>query len=425
MRKNIFYSTIVLILLSAIAKILSFAVRIYLARELSTPAMNLYSIALPTLVFLIALAQMGIPSALSKIIAQSKNPLNGILTSFILSLVNNILIIILFLIMIPFLSNYLFHDPNMDGLLRSMIAMLPMVTLSGLCKAILQGKQHHAIACTSQIFEEIFRLIYLILTFSTSINHPTDLASIAMFSIFVGEVGSTLFMLFYLFITKDPFKRRQHDLHLFHFKEILASSIPMTSARLIGSFTYFLEPILFFSFSNSIQFENMYGSFNGYVMPLLTMPSFISVTLAGALLPTFVYEKKHNHLDHAKKIFYMMSTICLFISSFCAITTFLFPEIILEFFYHTTQGANQLRITSLPFALYSLQPVFSSMLHALNLSSQALIDTVIGCILRLCILLFLTPTFNENTLILAIVISMLTTTLMHAYRILKSLKSLK
>ncbi len=91
MKKKIFYATISLILLSTIAKILSFIVRIYLARALPLEAMNLYSLTMPTLVFLIALAQMGIPTALSKVIAQSVNPLNGILSSFILSLINNLI----------------------------------------------------------------------------------------------------------------------------------------------------------------------------------------------------------------------------------------------------------------------------------------------------------------------------------------------
>ncbi|WP_294561273.1 oligosaccharide flippase family protein [uncultured Traorella sp.] len=424
MKKKIFYATISLILLSTIAKILSFIVRIYLARTLSLEAMNLYSLAMPTLVFLIALAQMGIPTALSKVIAQSVNPLNGILSSFILSLINNLILITLFLIMIPFLSTHLFKDIQISSILKSMVFMIPMVTLSGLCKAILQGKQHHAIACASQIFEEVFRIIFLIIGFSLFLKDARSLATTAMFSVFVGECGSTLFMLAFLFIKKHPLKRRQHDLKKEHFLEILSLSVPMTSARLIGSLTYFLEPIIFLAFADPVLLKNAYGIFNGYVLPLLTMPSFISVTLASALLPTFVYEKKHNHLEKAKKIFYMMSLICLLISLTCALTTYFFPSEILQLFYKTKEGSAFLKNSSLPFIFYSLQPVLSSILHALDQSKKALIDTLLGCLLRLAILALLTPLLQENTLILAIVASMLTTTFLHALRVCWSLKKL-
>lgn len=425
MKKNILYSTLILIILSAIAKILSFLVRIYLARSLPLQAMNLYSLAMPSLVFLIALAQMGIPGALSKVIAQSNNQLNGILSAFLLSLVNNIILILVFVCMIPLLSKNLFHNSEMSQILKSMIYMIPMVTLSGLCKAILQGNQHHMIACSSQIFEEIFRLFYLIIRISNPIANIMEYASIAMFSVFIGECGSTIYMLVFLFLKKHPLRKRQHDLRKDHFYEILSLSIPMTSSRLIGSLTYFLEPIFFLSFSNHLLLENAYGIFNGYVLPLLTMPSFVSVTLSSVLLPTFVYKKKHHQVTDAMKIFYIISFICIFISFICALITFLFPSQILQLFYHTSEGAKMLKYISIPFIFYSLQPVFSSILHALDLSKLALIDTVIGCVFRLLFILIFTPSMNENALLISISSSMLITTLFHGFHIKHSIKILK
>lgn len=425
MKKNLLYSTIYLILLSTIAKILSFGVRIYLARQLPLEAMSTYSLAVPSLIFLIALAQMGIPSALSKVIAESKNQMNGILSAFILSIINNFVLILIFVCIIPILANNLYHDAEMTRILKSMIYMIPMVTLSGLCKAILQGNQYHLTACASQIFEEVFRIIYLVTRFSYPVENFMEYASIAMFSIFIGEIGSTLYMLTYLFIKKHPLKRRQHDLRKNHFYEILSLSVPMTSARLIGSLTYFLEPIFFLSFSNHFLLEESYGIFNGYVLPLLTMPSFISITLSSVLLPTFVYHKKHNNLDHAMHIFYLMSFICIFISSCWTMITFFFPTQILQLFYNTSEGVEMLKITSLPFILYSLQPVFSSILHALNQSKKALIDTTLGCITRLLLILFFTSTLNEIALLLSITISMIITTFLHGLRIYSSIKNLK
>ena len=422
MKKNIIYSTLFLIIISSLSKVLSFIVRIYLARKLPQVALSDYSIVMPTLVFLISLAQMGIPPALSKILAESKNQLNGILTAFILSFMNNILIITIFICLIPVLSNHLFHDLAFSRILRSMIYMIPMVTLSGLLKAILQGNQHHYIASSSQIFEEVFRIFYLIIRFSYPVDSMMEYASIAMFSIFIGEIGSTIYMLIFIFLKKNIFKRRQHDIKANMFLELLSLSLPMSASRLIGSFTYFLEPIIFLSYFNHVQMENIYGIFNGYVLPIITISSFVGMTLSGVLLPTFVYQKTHYHIKKAVHTFISMSLICLSISFICSLITFLNPNQILNLFYHTEQGSHILRIFSIPFIFYSLQPIFSSILHALNLSKKAMFDTIIGCILRLCILL-LTPFIHEYSLYFAIIISMLTTTLLHAFHIYKSLKS--
>ena len=426
LKKKIFQSTLLLIVLSAISKILSFGVRIYLGRKLNSEAMGYYSLAMPTLVFLIALAQMGIPSALSKVIAQKEKPYISIMASLILSVVNNTCLILIFLFFIPRLSVMIFQRGDMELLLKAMIAMIPMVTLSGILKGILQGQQHHATACASQIFEEIFRIIYLILFFQNGFISPLHLAQGAMFSIFIGECGSTLFMLIVMYWDKKPMKYDHEVLKIHHFSEILELSIPMTSARFIGSFTYFIEPMIFLAFAvNASSMSEAYGILNGYVMPLITMPSFISVTLASALLPSFTYEFSHGHIAKAKKIFYVIFSVCLSIGVVCSLICFLFANELLTLFYGNPQGASFLRMLSIPFMIYSLQPVLSSVLHALNRSKRALFDTLMGCILRLAILFFFTVIFHELTLIYALCSGMVLTTLLHGFHVIAAFWELR
>ena len=74
MKKTVFVSAFHLIYISVLAKILSFLVRILLARKLGSEAMNYYSLTAPTMVFLISMVQQGIPGALSKLSAQKSNP---------------------------------------------------------------------------------------------------------------------------------------------------------------------------------------------------------------------------------------------------------------------------------------------------------------------------------------------------------------
>ena len=422
MKKKIIQSTMILIVLSLIAKALSFIVRIYLARVMSEDAMSIYSLASPTLVFLITIAQMGIPAALSKVIASKDNSRSVVISSIILSVVNNIIVSALFMIFIPILSLIILKQSSIEGVLKAMIPMIPLVTLSGLLKGYLQGKQEHVKACTSQIFEEVFRLIFLIIAF-TRIDSltPIKMAEIAMLSICIGEVGSSLYM-FLVCMKKQPILERFHhpieQITRNSFAELLSISIPMTSSRLIGSLTYFFEPILLVLKSvDPTSLVRAYGQLNGYVLPIITMPSFITVTLSSTLLPSFTYENTHGNPKRARKIFYVMLSVCFFIGLATSLIVFFFTDECLMLFYHNTHGSKFLKSLALPFTLYSLQPVLSSMLHAIDKSKLAMMDTLLGCILRLFIITFLTPIYKEQALLIALTSSMLLTTLLHGFHV--------
>lgn len=421
MKKKLIQSTIILIVISVIAKALSFGIRIFLARKLNEDAMSIYSLASPTLVFIITLAQMGIPSALSKVIAQNKQHHAALFSSILLSLLNNIIVMGLFSLLIPLLSTLILKQDAVRPVLKAMIPMIPMVTLSGLLKGYLQGRQQHIAATTSQIFEEIFRFLYLIIAFNTTITSPIQLAEIAMFSIFIGECASSCYMFLFCMIKNDIkiSSRNPFDyLHKSAFDEILSLSIPMTSSRLIGSLTYFLEPILLvLNVKNVDAAIHAYGQLNGYVLPIITMPSFITVTLASTLLPAFTYEISRNNHLRAYKIFQVIFTTCLLIGLISSSIAFFFTNECLNLFYHNTSGAAYLKALAWPFAFYALQPVLSSMLHALNQSKKALLDTTLGSISRLLIVTFLTPVLNETALPVALMVSMLITTSLHAFNV--------
>ena len=101
MKKKLIKITFLMLLYSCMAKALSFFVRIYLARSLPLESMNYYSLASPTLLLLITLAQMGIPNAMSKLIASKKAEQSTLCASLIFSFVNNLLLFLVMVLLIP------------------------------------------------------------------------------------------------------------------------------------------------------------------------------------------------------------------------------------------------------------------------------------------------------------------------------------
>lgn len=429
MKKTIIRSTFYLIILSIIAKAMSFIVRIILARSLSAEAMNYYSLAMPTMVIMITLAQMGIPSALSKVIAQQKNHRNSLKAAIFISIVNNLILTIFFLIFIPLLSHFILKQSNMVSVGMAIIPLIPMVTLSGILKGYLLGIQHHIAATSSQIFEELSRIIFLFVMFTLYPTMTTiQMAVLAMFSITVGEICSSLYMLFIIFrnrrlpnIWRHPFK----DLKRNHFDDVLQVSIPMTGSRLIGSITYFLEPIVMvigLSTFNADIMVNAYGQLNGYVLPIITMPSFVTITLSNMLLPSFTYHYTRGNDRHAKKLFNIILGCCFMIGIACSFICFTYSEELLILFYNNSKGAELLKSLAWPFALYALQPALSSMLHALSQSRKAMSDTLIGSIVRILCVALLTSKIFALSLPLAMTLGMMVTTILHAINIAIALR---
>lgn len=425
MKKKIFISAFHLIYLSILAKLLSFFVRILLARKLGSEAMTYYSMTVPTMVFLISVVQQGIPGALSKLTAQSKYPKMPLIASISITAITTFFTILLYILLLPYLAKDLLHDVQLIPVLKAILPLLPTVACSGLLKGYLQGIQHHYQANITQFYEEAARIFFLVVCFQFIPMHdPITLAALAMFSVTVGELASCLYMLIHLrfrlqhiCILPKTFRSFPHT----QIKEILCISMPMMGSRITGSLTYFLEPIFMLLLLDPASSQKViagYGLLNGYTLPLLTMPSFLSITLSNYLLPSFSYAIAHRQMKQAKKSGCSILICCLLFGIAYSFFCFFFHTQIFHLFYHTSNGSYQLHLLSIPFLLYSLQPPLSALLHACSYSAQAFCDTLLGSLFRLLCVLLLTPLWQEYALLIALTGGMLITTLLHAVRLL-------
>ena len=109
MKKNKFIrSSIILIMGGLITKALGMLVRIILTRQIGTHGIGLYSMIAPTFLLLISISGMGLTTALNVLISSKKyNVKNIIITSLIISLSIDIIIIIFLNIYAKALATYL------------------------------------------------------------------------------------------------------------------------------------------------------------------------------------------------------------------------------------------------------------------------------------------------------------------------------
>ena len=104
MKNKFVKSTLILMLGGAITKILGMIIKIVTNRLIGVEGLGVYMLITPTFMLLIAIAQLGFPIAISKLVAEEKNNnKNLVFSSLPISLTINIIIMIILLFSISFI----------------------------------------------------------------------------------------------------------------------------------------------------------------------------------------------------------------------------------------------------------------------------------------------------------------------------------
>ena len=306
MKNKFIKSTIILMLGGLITKILGMFIKIVLTRTISLEGIGMYSLILPTFNLFITLSSIGFPIAISKMVSEHKiNNKRIILPTIPLIIIFNLFLIMIIFIIAPVLSNNLLHNKDLYYPLVAIGLTLPFIGISSIIKGYFFGVEKMFPTILSNIIEQLIRLFLTITLIDKLMNYSLIVAITGVVLINILSEGISILVLM-IFIPKgkdisiDDFKIDK-DL----FKDLLHISIPATGSRLIGSITYFFEPIILTFALNfagySPQFITInYGIINGYVYPLLLLPSFFTMAISNALLPVISNSYSHKNYLYTK-----------------------------------------------------------------------------------------------------------------------------
>ncbi len=428
MKEKFIKSILILIVGGLLTKVLGMIIKIVMSRLIGTEGLGLYMIILPTFSLFIGLGQFGLPTALSKLIAENtKNNKRLFFSILPITFIINILLIGFIIIFSHPLSNLL-HNPKTYLPLLAISLVIPFTSLSSICRSYFFGKEQMLPHVISNITEDIVRLLLMIIGIPYFLPKGIEYAvCFIILSNVISELTSIIILILFLpkniKITKNDLKPRKD-----YMKESLSIGIPTTTGRLIGSIGYFLEPILlttsllYCNYSSSF-ITREYGILSGYVMPLLLLPSFFTMAISQALLPVVAKEYERKNYSYVKRkvkqaIFY---SLCIGIPA--TIFFMLIPEIPLKLIYNTSEGINYIRILA-PICLFQyIQSPLSSTLDALGKSKDAMIATLLGVITRSILLVILSLLkIGLYGLIIAISINVLVVTFYSLKKVKKYLK---
>ena len=209
------------------------------------------------------------------------------------------------------------------------------------------------------------------------------------------------------------------------FKDVLNVSLSATGSRLIGSISYFLEPIILTFILTSIGYSNdyivfEYGVIGGYVFPLLLIPSFFTMAISTSLLPVISNNYARGNYNYTKRKLKQAISFSLGIGIFFTMIFMIFPKELLHFIYNTNFGDNYVKFVAPFFLLHYIQGPLTSYMQAVNQAKEAMIGTLVGAIIKNLLLLILPIFIGIWGFVIASIVNIIYVTIQHVYYVKKS-----
>ena len=392
MKNKFARATFILMIGGLFTKILGFIIKIIYTRLIGEDGVSLYMLIFPTYSLLITIASLGLPIAISKLVAQKKNSSQKIVFSLTpVMLFLNALIIIIMLFLSPYIAQYLLHQSQVSILLIFCSLTLPFISISSIIKGYFYGKQRMLPHTVSNVGEQLIRLVLIVLVipYLLTINSTMAVGGLILLNIVSESVSVIIFLLF----LPKGFKINKNELKpdLGTIKDVFEQSIPTVSSRLIGNIGFFFEPIiltnvLLFSGYTKEFILREYGVFNGYVLGLLLLPAFFTMAVSSSLIPEISRYAGINNYEMVKRRFKQALNLSIIVGAFISLIIFFFAKELLYLVFNTSSGVEYIKVLTPFFVLFYIEGPLIATLQALGKARICMRITLIGIIIKLLLM---------------------------------------
>jgi stage V sporulation protein B len=323
MSKNaLIKGTLILTLAALVTRVLGVAQRIPLQRVLGDQGMATYGIAYNIYGILLIVATVGIPSALSKQMAEyhalgqyhEANRTYQAARNF--SLLAGVITALILYALAPFYAVYISHDPEAVLSIRAIAPALLFFPLISIMRGYFQGLQFMSPPGLSQVSEQILRVgtavVFPLLLLSTGATREIAVAG-ASFGAVAGSFGALAVLIFYF---KRNSKERKQKIRSqvsfrqlqrkFIYKKLLKTAIPISLASTAIPLIYFIDSSTVISLlSNQLGYDgakNMLGILTGRAQSLASIPPILAIALSSAVLPAVASAYSRRDLREVERM---------------------------------------------------------------------------------------------------------------------------
>jgi stage V sporulation protein B len=321
-RNTLIRGTLILTLASFVTRILGVAQRVPLQRILGDQGMATYGIAYNIYGILLIVATVGIPSALSKQIAEYQTlekyheAKQTYEASRNFALLTGVFAALFLYIISPYYAVHISNDPEATLSIRAIAPALLLFPVISIMRGYFQGLQSMSPTGISQVVEQILRvgvaLIFPLALFQAGYSSEVAIAG-ASFGAAAGGVGALAVMLYFFSKTERSRSRqvrKQKSWETLSRKEIytnlLKIAIPISLASTAIPLIYFIDSSTTISLLKShmspIDAKNMLGILTGRAQSLAAIPPILAIALSSAVLPAVASAYSQKDLEEVNRM---------------------------------------------------------------------------------------------------------------------------
>lgn len=443
-KQSFIIGTLILLSAGIFNRILGFIPRIMLPRLIGAEGVGLYQLGWPFLSVILTIVVGGIPLAVAKMVAKAEaegdeRQIRSILRiSLTLAIVLSLFFTGLCLATSSWITTYLLTDSRVYFTFLCMSPIIPIVAVSAVLRGYFQGRQNMIPPAVSQIIETILRIIMMLIFAYALLPYGIPFAAAgAMLGILAGEIAGVVVLLIYyrtakpasLPINKGSTEELGKTGGLRLFKNFLKITVPVTGSRLIGSSSYLLEAILIAQglaaagIITSIA-TAQYGALQGMVIPILLLPSALTSALSISLIPSLSEAAARKDLKTVHSRLHQSIRLALIAGAPFSVIMFVLAEPLCELLYNQPQVGSMLAMMA-PIGLFLyIQAPLQASLQALDRPGIALMNTLLGALVKLVLILILVrqPEFGIKGAIIASNANIILVTSLHLISVKRWLK---
>lgn len=390
-----------------ITRMIGFLTSILLARYLGPEGIGLLMMAHPLVPMLITLTSLGLPVAISKLVAEAEaqgdaGKVKRILqVSLSLTVTISIVLTAGAYIGSKSIASVILADQRAYYAMLAIIPIAPLVAISSVLKGFFRGKQNMKPIAISDVIENIVQIAVIVMLVQALLPHGIEYAAAgAMACSVIGEGSGLLYLLIMFALHKRkshaetaspatvPLPNKKHTLY-----ELLQIGLPSTGQGFIHSIYRAFKPALVIKSMaiagiGTALATKQYGLLMGYAFPLLVFPTFIMSSLSTALIPSISEANAggnrrliHQRIDQAIQLAFIVGAPCTLILYMWAIplTTVL---------YHAPEAGSLLKLLAPFFLLHYFEEPLHAILLGIGRIRTVMWNFIIGTVLQASAIFF-------------------------------------
>lgn len=389
-KKSIFKSVAVVTAFSVATRLFAFLFKVFVSRQFGASVVGVYQMALSFYFFASAVALSGLPTVISRKIAEDEktggeNVPSLISTALVLSL-SSVLPILSVIYPVAFLLPSVFADERVLPLVVIMLPALLSTSIYNVIRSWFWGKRSFLAFSFTEMLEEVLRITFTLIFSLGLIAAVTPLKGLAV-GFLVSDIACAV-VLFILFLIKKGKFGRIKDI-----PAVLKPSLPITAMRVfggvIGAFTAIVIPVLLIKYGmEKSDASATFGRVTGMAMPLLMAPTTLTGALSVVLIPEIATIKHDDKSAMSARIDGSINFAIIIAALFTILYIPLGKEITTFVFKDEFSGVYLSNVALMLYPL-GLNQISTSILNSMGLEKKSFFNYAVGAAILMILTLAL------------------------------------